>query len=101
MRSGAVRTPLVRLPDDDIAFPFNLIRIPASNDAATVDRMVGQNRALYDRIRSAGGVQYPVGAVPFSPADWKDHLGPMWSSLSAAKRRYDPGNVLTPGYNVF
>ena len=40
MRTGAFRTPLVRLPEEDIAFPFNLIRIPASNDAATVERMV-------------------------------------------------------------
>ena len=101
MRTGAFRTPLVRLPDEDIAFPLNLIRIPASNDAATAEQMVAQNRALHDRIRGAGGVQYPVGAVPLSPADWKDHFGPMWSALRAAKRRYDPGNVLTPGYDVF
>jgi FAD/FMN-containing dehydrogenase len=101
MRTGAFRTPLVRLPDEEIAFTFNLIRIPASRDAASAAQMVAQNRALYDRVRHAGGVQYPVGALPLSPDDWKEHFGPSWGPLHAAKRRYDPGQLLTPGYDVF
>jgi cytokinin dehydrogenase len=99
--TGAFRTPLLRLPEEDTVFVFNVIRIPASHDASTMERMVGQNRALHDRIRGAGGTQYPVGAFPMSTDDWKDHFGPAWPLLSAAKRRYDPGRLLTPGYNVF
>ena len=34
----AFRTPLVRLPEEDIVFVFNLIRILASNDAAVAER---------------------------------------------------------------
>ena len=64
-------------------------------------RMVAQNRALYERIRNAGGVQYPVGAFPMSPDDWKDHFGPRWPRLRDAKQRDDPSNSLTPGYNAF
>jgi FAD/FMN-containing dehydrogenase len=75
MLTKALRTPLVRLPDESVAFPFNLIRIPASNDVAEVEEMVAKNRVLHDRIRSAGGVQYPVGAFPMSSNDWKDHFG--------------------------
>jgi hypothetical protein len=97
----AFRTPLVRLPDESAVFPFNLIRIPASNDVTEMERMVAQNRALHDRIRNAGGVQYPVGAFPMSHDDWKDHFGSTWPLLREAKRRCDPNNVLTPGYNVF
>jgi FAD/FMN-containing dehydrogenase len=85
---------------DDVVFPFNLIRIPASNDVAGMEQMIAQNRALYDRIRDAGGVQYPVGAFPMSH-DWKDHFGSSWPRLREAKRRNDPNNLLTPGYNVF
>jgi hypothetical protein len=105
--TSAFRTPLVRLPDDgivvpdDVVFPFNVIRIPTSNDAATVELMVAQNRLLYDLIRKAGGVQYPVGAFPMSVNDWNDHFGSSLPLLAAAKRRHDPGNSLTPGYNVF
>ncbi|CAN7594430.1 FAD-binding protein [Bradyrhizobium sp. LjRoot220] len=101
LRTSAFRTPLVRLPDEEIVFPFNLIRIPASNDPLAAGLMVAQNRTLYDRIRKAGGVLYPVSAFSMSPADWQDHFGPRWPQLSEAKRCYDPANLLTPGYNLF
>ncbi|WP_247830286.1 FAD-binding protein [Bradyrhizobium sp. 200] len=97
----AFRTPLVRLPAEDIVFVFNLIRIPASNDAAAVERMVAENRTLYDRIREAGGVLYPVSAFAMSPFDWEVHFASTWPQLREAKRRYDPGHLLAPGYNVF
>ncbi len=63
--------------------------------------MVAQNRELYEHIRNAGGILYPVGAVPMSPDDWKAHFGPRWSLLREAKRRYDPAHSLTPGYDLF
>ena len=101
LRTRAFRTPLVRLPDEDVVFAFNLIRIPPWNDPLVTARMVMQNRTLYDRIRRAGGVQYPVGAFAMSSADWQDHFGPSWPQLRKAKQRYDPANVLAPGYNLF
>ncbi|MEH2507310.1 cytokinin dehydrogenase [Bradyrhizobium sp. AZCC 1578] len=97
----AFHTPLVRLPEEDIVFVFNLIRIPASNDAAAAERMVAANRTLYDRVREAGGVQYPVGAFAMSPGDWEVHFGSSWPQLREAKRRYDPQHLLASGYNVF
>ena len=101
LRTNAFRTPLVRLPDEGIVFPFNFIRIPASNDPLATGAMVAQNRSLYERIRKAGGELYPVSAFSMSPADWQDHFGPRWPQLGEAKRHYDPANLLTPGYNVF
>src|SRR5215475_5638330 len=35
-----------------------------TNDAAKAEDMVAKNRVLYDRIRSAGGLLYPVSAFP-------------------------------------
>ena len=96
-----LHTPLVRLPDESVAFPFNLVRMPESNDAAKAEEMVANNRVLYERIRSAGGVLYPVSAFPMSSGDWKDHFGSKWPLLNEAKRRYDPHMTLTPGYNAF
>src|SRR5262245_1649026 len=101
IRTTSVQTPLVRLPMETVVFPFNLIRIPASNDGARTAEMLANNRRLYERIRLAGGLQYPVGAVAMSGADWKDHFGPQWQPLADAKRRYDPRNTLAPGYNLF
>ncbi len=100
MLTTALHTPLLRLPDESVAFPFNVIRMPASNDPAETGRMVADNRLLYRRIRSAGGVLYPVSAFPMSPDDWREHFGPRWSVLDDAKRRYDPLGILTPGYDV-
>jgi hypothetical protein len=36
-----------------------------------------------------------------SPADWRRHFGAAFDQLSHAKHEYDPGHVLTPGYEVF
>ena len=101
MFTSAFHTPLVRLPDEGVVFPFNVIRIPTSGEAATVELMVAQNRLLYDLIRKAGGVQYPVGAFPMSGNDWKDHFGSSLPLFREAKQHYDPANSLTPGYNIF
>jgi FAD/FMN-containing dehydrogenase len=100
MRTRACHTPLFRLPDEDVVFPFNVIRMPASDDAAVTQRMVAQNRTLYERIRDDGGMQYPVGAFPMSHSDWKNHFGSSWTRLAEIKQRHDPGNSLTPGYNI-
>jgi cytokinin dehydrogenase len=101
MFTSAIRTPLVRMPDEEVVFPFNLIRIPASNDSAQVERMIAQNRVLYERIRDAGGVLYPVSAIPMSPDDWKDHFGLKWRRFEEAARHFDPRSILTPGYDIF
>ena len=97
----SLSTPLLRVPDESVAFPFNLLRVPASNAAAKAEQMVAKNRVLYERIRSAGGILYPVSAFPMSTNDWKEHFGPKWPLLVEAKRRYDPHMTLTPGYNAF
>jgi FAD/FMN-containing dehydrogenase len=36
-----------------------------------------------------------------SRSDWRDHLGPAYEGLAAARRTYDPAGVLTPGYEIF
>jgi cytokinin dehydrogenase len=99
--TSALRTPLVRMPAENIAFVFNLIRIPASDDGARAEQMIANNRALYERVRNRGGVLYPVSAFPMRTADWKDHFGAAWPQFDQAKALYDPGHTLTPGYEVF
>lgn len=101
MFSDECRTPLVRLPEERIVFPFNLIRIPGSADRANAERLIARNRELYDRIRGTGGVLYPVSAFAMSPEDWTKHFGAGWQSLREARLRHDPGGILTPGYELF
>ncbi|MBR1121718.1 FAD-binding protein [Bradyrhizobium lablabi] len=99
MLTKAFGSPLVRLPDDSTAFPFNVVRVAA--DKEKVGQMVAQNHALYDRVREAGGVLYPVSAFPMSSDGWKQHFGSRWPQFAEAKRRYDPEHLLTPGYEMF
>jgi len=62
---------------------------------------VAHNRKLFERNRDLGGTHYTISAIERSPEDWKQHYGPAWPAFAAAKRRYDPDNVLTPGPGIF
>ena len=101
IRTSAISSPLLRLPSDDLCYAFNLIRLPATDDPDGPNRLVEANRAIYERVRAAGGTLYPVSALPAVPDEWRDHFGPAFGRLDAAKQRFDPGNVLTPGYEIF
>ena len=101
IRRSAISSPLLQLPSDDLCFAFNLMRVPATADIDNARRLVDANRATYERVRSAGGTLYPVSAFAMSRHDWRRHFGSKFNRLEHAKRRYDPGDVLTPGYEVF
>jgi cytokinin dehydrogenase len=92
--------PMLRLPDERVAFLFALLRT-APPDPAVIQAMLDSNRALYEQARDVGGTQYPIGSIPFSRMDWVEHFGSQWPDLVAAKRRYDPNGILTPGQGIF
>lgn len=100
-RRPPVTSPLLRLPADNLLYAFNLVRIPITDAAAEADRPVKANRAIYERVRAAGGTLYPVSAFPMSRDDWRRHFGSAWARFRDAKENFDPGHVLTPGYEVF
>ena len=56
---------------------------------------------LISQVKAAGGTLYPVSAFAMSKGEWRDHFGSAFGQLDAAKRQYDPDEVLTPGYEVF
>jgi cytokinin dehydrogenase len=98
-RRSTMKRPLVRLPDEEIVYRFQLSRIlPAGTDTQS---MIALNRALYERARDMGGYRLTSSAVPMSQDDWKRHYGPAWQTVQAAKTKYDPKNVLTPGHGMF
>ena len=93
------------LQDFKFGLYFRTLIIDATdpNDSKAVSAMLARHRSLYERMRAVGAKRYAgFGAVPFSPADWQDHFGPAtWQRLVAAKKQYDPHNVLTPGPGMF
>jgi cytokinin dehydrogenase len=96
-----VRAPLYRLPSERVAFGFHILRTAIPPTPDVVSAMLASNRALYDAAVAEGGTRYSIGAIPFSRADWRRHFGPVWPFLVAAKYRFDPDNVLTPGQGIF
>jgi FAD/FMN-containing dehydrogenase len=98
--TAQITTPLFRLPAENVVFPFNLVRFPP-DDPTQAAQLVSQNRALYDRVRAAGGVLYPVSGFPLAPADWQEHFGDLWPAVRSAKQRFDPRQLLTPGQGLF
>ena len=101
IRRNAIVSPMLRMPADELCHTFNLVRVPASDDAGETERLVDANRATYERVKAAGGTLYPVSALAFSPREWREHFGASFVRLEAAKARYDPARILTPGYEVF
>jgi FAD/FMN-containing dehydrogenase len=87
------------LPAGDKAFLVDVLS--TASDTSAAKAMTASNRGLYERNRLRGGTLYPIGAVPLTPDDWKQHFGPRWEALSAAKARFDPHGVLTPGPGIF
>ena len=100
-RRPAVTGVLPRLPADDLVYAFNLVRIPTTDAVVEAARLMKANRAIYERVRAAGGTLYPVSAFPMSGDDWREHFGSAWTQFRDAKQTFDPGHVLTPGYEVF
>ena len=101
IRRSAVRSPLLRMPADDLCFALNFLRLPAFSDGAEAWRLVAANEAAHARISAAAGTLYPVSALPLSARQWRSHFGSGFGLLEAAKARYDPNTVLTPGYDLF
>ena len=88
-----------RIPDEEIIYRFQLSRVlPAGTDTAS---MIALNRTLYERARDMGGYRMTSSAVAMSQDDWKRHYGPAWQTVQAAKTKFDPKNVLTPGHGMF
>jgi FAD/FMN-containing dehydrogenase len=103
VRRAVLHRPLLRVPDEPVIFVLSLLRTaaPDSGGALSPDAMLALNRALYEQVRDLGGYDYPVGSIPKTPADWRQHFGPQWEFLAAARHRYDPSGILTPGQGIF
>lgn len=82
-------------------FVVGLLRSATPGDAAGLAAMVANNHEWVKRATAAGGKLYPICAVPMTPADWRTHFGGDWQRFAAAKRKYDPRRVLTPGQGIF
>lgn len=100
MNTRCFSRPLFRAPQAEHAFGFGILRFMPKNEQA-VEQALTYNRALFDQCHALGGTHYPISAVRLARDDWKRHYGTQFARLVAAKRRYDPDNVLAGGPDIF
>jgi FAD/FMN-containing dehydrogenase len=94
--------PLFSVPDSELAFLFAVLRTAAPDGGALpAPALLRENRDLYLRTQAVGGTQYPVGAIPMTPADWRTQYGSRWPQFQAAKQRFDPHGIMAPGQGIF
>jgi FAD/FMN-containing dehydrogenase len=100
--TAKLTTPLLSVPDSDLAFLFAVLRTAAPDTGALpAPTLLQANRDLYLQVQALGGTQYPVGAIPMTAADWRIQYGEQWPVFQAAKRRFDPYGILAPGQGIF
>lgn len=100
--SAQARTPLLRPPHARGRYHlFDVLRCTPGATAPRLDRLLLDNRRIYEQALAAGGSLYPISAVRMSPEDWRRHFGAGWAGLTAAKTRYDPDGLLGHGCAVF
>ena len=94
--------PMLRLPQEKEAFMVWLFRGVPANDAPALARLQQSNRELLAQITAVGGKRYSPYSGVMSTGEWAAHFGPdVWRRLSAAKKKYDPNKVLSPGPAIF
>jgi len=106
-RRNRLTRPFPRLPEpdgSDWVYAFNILAAADSADPGSTysQDMLARNTRLFHSARDDfSGVLYPIGAVPFSHADWRRHYGQTWHSFAAAKDRFDPHRILAPSVGIF
>ena len=102
MMTSRFTQPLHKISTGPIAFTLRLQRRASAQGAPDHEAMLAANRTLVTQMRAIGGKIYPPYAPIPSRAEWQEHYGPdIWPRFSAAKKRFDPNNVLTPGAGIF
>ena len=98
--------PFYRVPDGgatDRIILFDLATTSAAPVASPgfVQRKVERNARWFEKAKALGGKRYPIGALDFDQAAWKEHYGEAWEEFARRKALYDPDNIMTPGPGIF
>ena len=94
--------PLFRVPDEDIMLAVWIRRSVPGGPGPDLATQVEANAMFLERALAMGAKRYPPYGGQASPDEWRRHYGEgLYRRFAAAKRRYDPERVLTPGIRMF
>jgi FAD/FMN-containing dehydrogenase len=94
-RGNASSLPLFMRPASDFLMGFGIL--PAVPKPFVEEALPRLNLAS-QACMMMGGNRYLSGWIPFEHAQWKAHYGEAWSTLVALKKKFDPHEVLNPGF---
>jgi cytokinin dehydrogenase len=97
-RGTASRVPIFMRPPSKFLMGFGILpAVPPEfvNDVLPRMSMASQASSMM------GGKRYLSGWVNFDHAAWKAHFGERWPAVLAAKRKFDPQNILNPDFVKF
>ena len=102
MNTRRFTRPLFKVPAEEQAFTIWLFRNAAAGDQIALSAILESNRSLLASARAGGGKSYAPYTMAMPSAEWAAHYGPaVWKRFSAAKKKYDPKNVLSPQPAIF
>jgi cytokinin dehydrogenase len=94
-KGSVSRSRLFMRPEGDYLVGFGILpAIPAQFWPQMKPMLAGAS----DFSTLMGGKRYLSGWIEFDLAAWKAHFGERWDWMKACKRRFDPDNLLNPGF---
>jgi FAD/FMN-containing dehydrogenase len=96
LRRGPCPAPLFVTPEETLALGVGLFASFAPSLRAAAHAQV---TAFAKQLQALGGARYLSGYVTYAgAAEWEQHYGDAWAGFARAKRLYDPGSQLNPGF---
>jgi len=88
--------PLFMHPDEDFVMGWGILpAVPPK----FLDQALSSLEMASELAIAYGGKRYLSGYISFDSAErWAAHFGDQWPRVQAAKRRFDPDRVLSPGF---
>jgi len=97
-RGKVSRLPLFRNPGTEFVMGFGILPgIPKVFAPLALSNL----NTLSETSIQAGGKRYLSGFIQFNEAQWKEHYGEIWNDMKEWKKKYDPDQVLNPGFLPF
>jgi FAD/FMN-containing dehydrogenase len=96
------RRPLFRVPSEPRMFAFWTLRSVLADSGPNLETQLAVNADFVRRAVSKGAKRYPPYGGMTTPDDWRLHYGEaLYRRFAAAKDKYDPRGILTPGPHIF
>lgn len=94
--TGASDVPLFMHPPGDYVMGWGIL--PAVPHKF-LDQALAQLDMASELSIAYGGKRYLSGYITFKTKErWAEHFGDKWSMVCAAKKRFDPDGILSPGF---